>query len=215
MGDTEALLLPLPPLHHDESLPDLPAGGLRLLQGPPGGGGPCGWPPEGCLPPHQLGCQCSSLTFADSAGVVQGNCKTVDGTGARWCYVDAAYGSSCQDLTPSARFPANPWSYEACATPAIGSYECPTVVATPAVVNVVPVHHPEDHHDDHHPEVPLDCRVPVHGCPGFAPPVVAPSGVGVPVHVFPDNVRAEFPEGEERQNLEVKGDQVRFGEPTK
>ena len=166
-------------------------------------------------PLTNCGCQCSSLTFADSAGVVQGNCKTVDGTGARWCYVDAAYGSSCQDLTPSARFPANPWSYEACATPAIGSYECPTVVATPAVVNVVPVHHPEDHHDDHHPEVPLDCRVPVHGCPGFAPPVVAPSGAGVPVHVFPDNVRAEFPEGEERQNLEVKGDQVRFGEPTK
>merc|ERR1712076_284390 len=122
-------------------------------------------------PLTNCGCQCSSLTFADSAGVVQGNCKTVDGTGARWCYVDAAYGSSCQDLTPSARFPANPWSYEACATPAIGSYECP--------------------------------------------PVVAPPGVGVPVHVFPDNVRAEFPEGEERQNLEVKGDQVRFGEPTK
>ena len=162
-------------------------------------------------PLTNCGCQCSSLTFADSAGVVQGNCKTVDGTGARWCYVDAAYGSSCQDLTPSARFPANPWSYEACATPAIGSYECPTVVATPAVVNVVPVHHPEDHHDDHHPEVPLDCRVPVHGCPGNAPPVVAPSGAGVPVHVFPDNVRAEFPEGEERQNLEVKGDKVRFG----
>ena len=68
-------------------------------------------------PLTNCGCQCSSLTFADSAGVVQGNCKTVDGTGARWCYVDAAYGSSCQDLTPSARFPANPWSYEACATP--------------------------------------------------------------------------------------------------
>ena len=162
-------------------------------------------------PLTNCGCQCSSLTFADSAGVVQGNCKTVDGSGARWCYVDAAYGSSCQDLTPSARFPANPWSYEACATPAIGSYECPALVATPAVV----VHHPEDHHDDHFPEVPLDCRVPIHGCPGFAPPVVAPSGAGVPVNVFPDNVRAEFPGGEERQDLKVKGDQVRFGEPTK
>merc|ERR1712172_160790 len=94
------------------------------------------------------GCQCSSLTFSDSAGVVQGNCRTVDGSGARWCYVDAALGSSCQDLTPSARFPNNPWSYEACATPAIGTHECPAVVASvPATTVVVPApHHP-------HPEV--------------------------------------------------------------
>ena len=82
-------------------------------------------------PLTNCGCQCSSLTFSDSAGVVQvirfslcflafvllysdlfrqatklffqGNCRTVDGSGARWCYVDAALGSSCQDLTPSAR----------------------------------------------------------------------------------------------------------------
>merc|ERR1739842_173713 len=33
------------------------------------------------------GCQCSSITFLDSAGEEQGNCKTVDGTGAQWCYV--------------------------------------------------------------------------------------------------------------------------------
>merc|ERR1712186_195912 len=63
------------------------------------------------------GCQCSSLTFRDANGVVQGNCLTVDSTGAQWCYVDQAY-SSCQDLVPSKRFPNNPWSYEACATPA-------------------------------------------------------------------------------------------------
>jgi len=55
-------------------------------------------------PLTNCGCQCSSLTFSDSAGVVQGNCRTVDGSGARWCYVDAALGSSCQDLTPSARY---------------------------------------------------------------------------------------------------------------
>merc|ERR1712025_392145 len=73
------------------------------------------------------GCQCSSLTFVDSTGHIQGNCKSVDGTGAQWCYTDPSYGSSCQDLTPSSRFPANPWSYEACSTPAIGSYECPSV----------------------------------------------------------------------------------------
>merc|ERR1712014_113535 len=81
------------------------------------------------------GCQCSSLTFRDSSGVVQGNCKTVDSTGAQWCYVDSY--STCQDLVPSQRFPHNPWSYEACATPALGSPICP----------VVPNH---DHHQQHH-----------------------------------------------------------------
>ena len=70
------------------------------------------------------GCQCSSLTFLDSAGVEQGNCKTVDGTGAQWCYVDST-ASTCQDLVPSQRFPHNPWSYQACATPAIGTTLCP------------------------------------------------------------------------------------------
>merc|ERR1712064_177544 len=74
------------------------------------------------------GCQCSSLTFLDSAGVEQGNCKTVDGTGAQWCYVDHL-PSTCQDMVPSERFPHNPWSYEACATPAEGSALCPAVVA--------------------------------------------------------------------------------------
>merc|ERR1711899_715727 len=74
------------------------------------------------------GCQCSSLTFRDANGVVQGNCVTVDSTGAQWCYVDPAY-SSCQDLVPSRRFPNNPWSYEACATPAQGSPLCPVIAA--------------------------------------------------------------------------------------
>merc|ERR1712013_877110 len=93
-------------------------------------------------PLTNCGCQCSSLTFVDSAGHVQGNCKSVDSTGARWCYIDPSYGTSCQDLTPSARFPANPWSYEACATPTIGSYECPAAVAPATVV----VSAPTDNH---------------------------------------------------------------------
>merc|ERR1711863_217557 len=90
------------------------------------------------------GCQCSSLTFRDSAGTVQGNCKTVDGTGAQWCYVDSTL-STCQDLVPSERFPHNPWSYEACATPAIGSHLCPAVY--PDHVHVPVLEH--DHEDDH------------------------------------------------------------------
>merc|ERR1712088_143323 len=80
------------------------------------------------------GCQCSSITFLDSAGVEQGNCKTVDGTGAQWCYVDHL-PSTCQDMVPSERFPHNPWSYEACATPPEGSALCPADhVHAPVVV---------------------------------------------------------------------------------
>merc|ERR1719477_99946 len=71
------------------------------------------------------GCQCSSLTFLDSSNIIQGNCNTVDGTGAQWCYVDSSL-STCQDLVPSSRFPHNPWSYQACATPPVGSPACPS-----------------------------------------------------------------------------------------
>ena len=68
--------------------------------------------------------------FSMSQGEVQGNCRTVDSTGAQWCYVDTSY-SSCSDLVPSLRFPNNPWSYEACATPAPGSPLCPVAPAYP------------------------------------------------------------------------------------
>merc|ERR1712152_90111 len=64
-----------------------------------------------------IGCQCSPHTFQDQYGTIQGNCRAADSTGARWCYVDNAHSSSCQDKRFSARFPNNPWSYEACATP--------------------------------------------------------------------------------------------------
>merc|ERR1712066_154422 len=99
------------------------------------------------------------------------------GTGARWCYIDPSYGTSCQDLTPSARFPANPWSYEACATPTIGSYECPTVVAPATVV----VSAPSDNH----------VHVPVSTVQVSAPHVSAVDHV--PVHTHFD--RNEIPQG--------------------
>merc|ERR1712117_538934 len=102
------------------------------------------------------GCQCSSITFLDSAGVEQGNCKTVDGTGAQWCYVDSA-ASTCQDLVPSERFPHNPWSYEACATPAVGSALCPAVVA-PVVVSAPSHVHPVGQHNT---EIPQGLNVPI------------------------------------------------------
>ena len=67
----------------------------------------------------------------------------------------------CQDLVPSKRFPNNPWSYEACATPSIGSVLCPSAVVPAApVAPVAPVHPtypaaPTDLHPvaPHHPEV--------------------------------------------------------------
>merc|ERR1712038_870988 len=78
----------------------------------------------------------SEVVDSDTKAEVQGNCLTVDSTGAQWCYVDSEY-SSCQDLVPSLRFPNNPWSYEACATPAPGSLLCPAL-ANPILPAVVP-----------------------------------------------------------------------------
>merc|ERR1711971_368935 len=108
-----------------------------------------------------LGCQCGSLTFVDSHGQVQGNCRSVDSTGARWCYIDHL-PSSCQDLSHSARFPNNPWSYEACSTPPEHSgahhnqqpaytaplHQHPTYTASVqhAPVHHVPAHHAPAHH---------------------------------------------------------------------
>merc|ERR1712012_831317 len=98
-----------------------------------------------------IGCQCSPLTFVDQYGTVQGNCRAADSTGARWCYIDNAYSSSCQDKRFSARFPNNPWSYEACATPPPPTYvsHVPAHVHVPAApsaaftapVNTIPAHH--------------------------------------------------------------------------
>ena len=110
------------------------------------------------------GCQCSSITFLDSAGVEQGNCKTVDGTGAQWCYVDSS-ASTCQDLVPSERFPHNPWSYEACATPAVGSALCPAVVAVPDHVHAPVVVASADHvhlSAPEHVHVPVVVSAPTH-----------------------------------------------------
>merc|ERR1711956_66910 len=107
------------------------------------------------------GCQCSSLTFRDTTNTVQGNCKTVDGTGAQWCYVDSS-SSSCQDLVPSERFPHNPWSYEACATPEIGSIFCPVVadhVHVPVVVSAPT--HVRDYVGQHNTEIPQGFNAPI------------------------------------------------------
>eukprot|EP00092_Neocalanus_flemingeri_P052852 GFUD01061945.1.p2 GENE.GFUD01061945.1~~GFUD01061945.1.p2 ORF type:complete len:219 (-),score=77.71 GFUD01061945.1:61-717(-) len=130
-------------------------------------------------PYTNCGCQCSSLTFRDSAHVIQGNCQTVDSTGAQWCYVDSSH-SSCQDLVPSQRFPHNPWSYEACATPALGSPLCPNYPAYPS------------HPTYHHPAAPTDVYSPPQG------PVVAaefPILGQPPLPLGPTLVGGSFPLG--------------------
>merc|ERR1711971_1222293 len=104
-----------------------------------------------------LGCQCSSLTFVDSHGQVQGNCRSVDSTGARWCSVDHL-PSSCQDLSHSARFPHNPWSYEACSTP-------------PEHSAVHQEHSAAHNHHHHHEQQQPSYTVPVHQQPTYTVPV--------------------------------------------
>ena len=51
---------------------------------------------------------------------------------------------------PSQRFPHHPWSYEACATPSVGSSLCPAAVAPAPPFVPAPV--PADHlYDPHYP----------------------------------------------------------------
>jgi len=76
-------------------------------------------------------CQCSSITFLDKYGQINGNCRSADRTGALWCYVDPRY-SQCPDLQRSVRFQSL-WSYNACATPELTSRLCGGYV--PAVGN--------------------------------------------------------------------------------
>ena len=113
-----------------------------------------------------------------------------DGTGAQWCYVDSAH-SSCQDLVPSQRFPNNPWSYEACATPSIGSPLCPVAPASVVVpaVPVAPVAPVAPQHPtyplpaaptDLHPVAPQQPEVIIGQGPGF--------GVGPNTNYDPESI---------------------------
>merc|ERR1711936_104743 len=119
-----------------------------------------------------LGCQCSSLTFVDSHGLVQGNCQSVDSTGARWCYVDHL-PSTCQDLSHSARFPNNPWTYEACSTPPEHSgahhHHQPAYTA--------PVHHAPVQHAPVHHAPAYTVPSPVHHAPVYTVPVHQPNHI--------------------------------------
>merc|ERR1712029_242440 len=59
------------------------------------------------------GCRCTSLSWTDHYGNVNGNCKSHDSGKGRWCYT-TGWNSGCGDLHSSSRCPNNPWSYQAC-----------------------------------------------------------------------------------------------------
>merc|ERR1712013_485691 len=127
-------------------------------------------------PYTNCGCQCSSLTFLDSSNIIQGNCNTVDGTGAQWCYVDSSL-STCQDLVPSSRFPHNPWSYQACATPPIGSPACPSY--TP------PSHAPPSYSPPSHSPPSYSPPSYPHPAPASHTPSVSPADILPPASPSP------------------------------
>merc|ERR1711915_202721 len=58
-------------------------------------------------------CRCTSLSWTDHYGNVNGNCRSHDSGKGRWCYT-TGWNSGCRDLHSSSRYPNNPWSYQAC-----------------------------------------------------------------------------------------------------
>merc|ERR1711862_430310 len=59
------------------------------------------------------GCRCTSLSWTDHYGNVNGNCRSSDHGKGSWCYT-TGWNSGCGDLHKSSRYPNNPWSYKAC-----------------------------------------------------------------------------------------------------
>merc|ERR1712168_218533 len=98
---------------------------------------------EDCL------CQCDSQVFVDKYGRTNGNCKSADSTGKKWCYlkdvkelignyrsshrswnggvtVQAAspVSTTCRDGRTSEQFQGKVFGYHACGTPELYSTEC-------------------------------------------------------------------------------------------
>merc|ERR1711951_352386 len=93
--------------------------------------------------------QCESQVFVDKFGRTNGNCKSTDSSGKRWCYLKdvqnliGTYRSShrswnswttvqaaspvsttCRDGRTSQQFQGKVYGYHACGTPELNSYEC-------------------------------------------------------------------------------------------
>jgi len=98
---------------------------------------------EDCL------CQCDSQVFVDKYGRTNGNCKSADSTGKKWCYlkdvkelignyrsshrswnggvtVQAAspVSTTCRDGRTSQQFQGKVFGYHACGTPELYSQQC-------------------------------------------------------------------------------------------
>merc|ERR1711994_980399 len=92
---------------------------------------------------------CESQVFVDKFGRTNGNCKSTDSSGKRWCYLKdvqnliGTYRSShrswnswttvqsaspvsttCRDGRTSQQFQGKVYGYHACGTPELNSYEC-------------------------------------------------------------------------------------------
>ena len=83
---------------------------------------------------HQVGFLLLTCFFS-----VQGNCRSSDTTGGRWCYVEGFY---CDDIQYSKsrrdRFgELRKWSYQACSTPAPGTGRCGFKPIKPVIVKPV------------------------------------------------------------------------------
>merc|ERR1712110_168153 len=98
---------------------------------------------EDCL------CQCESQVFVDKFGRTNGNCKTADSTGKKWCYLKdvnsqignyrrshskwngfttvqaaAPVSTTCPDGRSSQQFNGKVYGYHACGTPELTDYRC-------------------------------------------------------------------------------------------
>ena len=72
------------------------------------------------------GCQCDGTTYLDEEHTVQGNCKSADTTGRRWCYISNDQGTkeACKDYFGyDSRYNLFR-SYAACSSPDPASEEC-------------------------------------------------------------------------------------------
>ena len=76
--------------------------------------------------PDNCGCQCDGTTYLDEEHTVQGNCKSADTTGRRWCYISNDQGTkeACKDYFGyDSRYNLFK-SYAACSSPDPASEEC-------------------------------------------------------------------------------------------
>merc|ERR1719206_1461963 len=62
---------------------------------------------------NNYGCRCTSLTWRDHYGNINGNCISSDPGKGAWCYT-TGWNNGCPDNHSSKQYPNNPWSYQAC-----------------------------------------------------------------------------------------------------